>query len=154
MKKYFVTILFLYSVGVAFSQEVQELSIDELNQQLDNPLSRFWSIILQENLAYNTGDLVDGSLTTNVLNFQPSLPVPVGKAKMLLVRPVFPIVTGPAVNSSGEIIGTETGFGDMQVFSLYGPDKKGGVVWGAGLTFVFPTASSENLGSGKYQAKP
>ena len=154
MKKFFFTLLFLLTVVVSFSQEEKEPSIEEINQQLDNPLSRFWSLIVQENLAYNTGDLVDGSVTTNVLNFQPSLPVPVGKAKMLLVRPVFPLVTGPAVNSSGEIIGTETGFGDMQVFSLYGPDKKGGVVWGAGLTFVFPTASSENLGSGKYQAGP
>jgi len=40
------------------------------------------------------------------------------------------------------------------VFSLYGPDKKGGLIWGAGLTFIFPTATSDELGEGKYQMGP
>ena len=154
MSKYLLTIFFLFSEFVSFSQEKEESSIDELNQQLENPLSRFWSLIVQENLSFNNGDFIDGTQVTNVLNFQPSLPVPVGKAKMLLVRPVFPIVTAPNLNSDGTQDGYETGFGDMQVFSLFGPDKKGGVVWGAGMTFVFPTASSTNLGSGKTQLGP
>lgn len=132
----------------------EEASIDELNRQLENPLSRFWSIIFQENLAFNSGDLVDGTHVSNVLNFQPSLPVPVGKSNMLLVRPVFPLVTSPKFDSNGEKSGTETGFGDINVFSLYGPDKKDGLIWGAGMTFTFPTASSEYLGSGKFQLGP
>jgi hypothetical protein len=37
---------------------------------------------------------------------------------------------------------------------LYGPDKKGGLIWGVGLSFVFPTASSAYLGSGKFQMGP
>ncbi len=73
---------------------------------------------------------------------------------MLLVRPVFPLITSPTFDESGVKTGSETGFGDMQVFSLYGPDKKGGVIWGIGLSFVFPTASSEYLGSGKFQMGP
>ena len=154
MSKYLLTIFFLFNVVISFSQEKEEPSIDELNQQLENPLSRFWSLIVQENLSFNTGDFIDGTQVTNVLNFQPSLPIPVGKAKMLLVRPVFPIVTAPNLNSDGTQDGYETGLGDMQVFSLFGPDKKGGVVWGAGLTFIFPTASSSNLGSGKTQMGP
>lgn len=32
--------------------------------------------------------------------------------------------------------------------------KKDGVIWGVGMTFAFPTASSENLGSGKTQLGP
>ena len=126
------------------------LTMDELNRQLENPISRFWSLILQENLAFNTGDAVSSTRASNVLNFQPSLPVPVGKGSMLLVRPVFPLVTQP--NIEGE--GSETGFGDMQVFSMYGPDKKEGVIWGGGLTFVFPTAGSDRLGAGKWQMGP
>ena len=66
-------------------QKEQEVSIDDLNRQLENPLSRFWSMIFQENLNFNSGDLVNGTHVSNVFNFQPSLPVPVGKSKMLLV---------------------------------------------------------------------
>ena len=136
------------------AQKEEEVSIDDLNRQLENPLSRFWSMIIQENLSFNSGDLVSGTHVSNVLNFQPSLPVPVGKSKMLLVRPVFPLVTVPVFDANGEKTSTETGLGDINVFSLYGPDKKDGLIWGAGLTFSFPTASSENLGSGKVQMGP
>jgi len=154
MTKYLLAIFFLFNVLISFSQESEEPSIDELNRQLENPLSRFWSLIFQENLSFDTGDLIDGTQLSNVFNFQPSLPVPVGKSKMLLVRPVFPFITVPDINQDGEQDGYETGLGDIQVFSLYGPDKKDGVIWGAGLTFTFPTASSENLGSGKTQMGP
>ena len=154
MVKYLLTIFILFNVHISFSQEKDEPTIDDLNRQLENPLSRFWSLIFQENLSFDTGDFIDGTQLTNVFNFQPSLPVPVGKAKMLLVRPVFPIVTVPNLANDGSQDGHETGLGDMQVFSLYGPDKKDGVIWGAGLTFIFPTASSENLGNGKVAVGP
>ena len=159
MKK-LVFLLFILPPLFALAQEKEvqeqeeEVSIDDLNRQLENPLSRFWSMIFQENLSFNSGDLVSGTHVSNVLNFQPSLPVPVGKSKMLLVRPVFPLVTVPVFDANGEKTSTETGLGDINVFSLYGPDKKDGLIWGAGLTFSFPTASSENLGSGKVQMGP
>jgi len=138
--------------GIA--QDTDTVSLDELNQQLENPLSRFWSLIVQENINFNTGTLVEGTRVTNNFFFQPSLPVPIGKAKMLLVRPVFPIITVPEITPSGITDNNVTGFGDMQVFSLYGPDKKGGIIWGLGLTFIFPTAASDNLGQGKFQMGP
>ena len=136
------------------AQDYQDQSVDELNRQLENPLSRFWSLILQENFSFNTGELVNGTATSNVLNFQPSLPAPVGKGKMLLVRPVFPLVTAPILDEQGNVVETKTGFGDLNVFSLYGPDKKDGISWGAGMTFTFPTASSDYLGNGKVQLGP
>jgi len=137
-----------------YAQEADSTSIDALNRQLENPLSRFWSLIFQENLNFNSGDLVEGTHVSNVFNFQPSLPVPVGKSKMFLVRPVFPLVTAPVFDENGKKTGTETGLGDINVFSLFGPDKKDGLIWGAGLTFTFPTASSDYLGSGKFQMGP
>ena len=155
MKKLLLSFVLCFMSFLTISaQEGTQQSIDELNRQLENPLSRFWSLILQENIAFNTGNLVDGTQVSNVLNFQPSLPVPVGKGKMLIARPVFPFLTVPKFNGQGEVEGTTTGFGDMQIFSLVGPDKKDGLIWGAGLTFVFPTASSTNLGNGKYQTGP
>lgn len=157
-KLVFIVLVLLPFFALAQESEDQEkkeeVSIDDLNRQLENPLSRFWSMIFQENLNFNSGDLVNGTHVSNVFNFQPSLPVPVGKSKMLLVRPVFPLVTVPVFDANGEKTGTETGLGDINVFSLYGPDKKDGLIWGAGLTFAFPTASSDYLGSGKVQMGP
>jgi hypothetical protein len=123
MLKYILSIVWLISVSSSMAQENDGPTIDELNRQLENPLSRFWSLIFQENMYFNTGEFIDGTQFSNVFNF-------------------------------GTQDGYETGFGDMQVFSLYGPDKKDGVIWGAGLTFIFPTASSENLGSGKVSMGP
>ena len=150
-------IIFIFLPFFILAQEKdmeQDVSIDDLNRQLENPLSRFWSLIIQENINFNSGDLVEGTHVSNVFNFQPSLPVPVGKSKMFLIRPVFPLVTAPVFDENGEKTGTETGLGDMNVFSLFGPDKKDGLIWGAGLTFTFPTASSDELGSGKVQMGP
>lgn len=154
MNKYILTIVLLFTALVSFSQEEKEPSLEEINNQLDNPLSKFWSLIFQENINFNTGDFSDDTYTSNVFNFQPSLPIPVGKKSMLLVRPVFPFLSNPTFDENGIKTGNVSGFGDMQVFSLYGPDKKDGLVWGVGLTFTFPTASSEHLGSGKYQMGP
>jgi hypothetical protein len=70
-------------------------------------------------------------------------------------RPVFPFVTSPDVDfSTGVSEGHTTGFGDLQLMTLVGPDKADGWVWGAGATFKFPTASDPVLGQGKYQAGP
>ncbi len=124
MLKHLLTFVLSYSAIISFSQDAEEASIDELNRQLENPLSRFWSLIFQENLSFNTGNLVDGTQVSNVLNFQPSLPVPVAKSKMLLVRPVFPIITVPKINDDASTSGHETGFGDIQVFSLFGQTKR------------------------------
>ena len=137
-----------------FAQDSITTDMDELNRELENPLSRFWSLIFQENININQGDLIEGSRVSNTFNFQPSLPVPVAKSKMLLVRPVFPILTRPVVNAEGIQQDNVTGLGDIQVFSLFGPDRKVGLIWAVGLSFVFPTASDPSLGSGKTQLGP
>jgi hypothetical protein len=55
---------------------------------------------------------------------------------------------------------SKSGFGDLIYFSLLGqslPTEKwggGDFVWGLGPTFQFPTASDDQLGSGKYSAGP
>ena len=47
-----------------------------------------------------------------------------------------------------------TGFGDMQILGLAGPNRGEGLIWGAGATLKLPTAGSGCLGQGKYQAGP
>jgi len=149
--------VFLIFPLVSFSQNDKENDKEELaklNRELDNPLAKYWSLVFQENLTFNQGDAVDGSVTSNTFFFQPALPIPFGKNLVFTARPVFPLVTQP--NFSADATGSKkvTGFGDIQMAALIGPGNSKGWVWGGGATFVFPTASDQNLGQGKYQLGP
>lgn len=135
-------------------ESIKDLSLEEIDQQLNNPLTSLWSLTLQENFSLITGDEVNGTAEANTLFFQPALPIPVGKDKVFIARPVFPMVTVPKIDASGDIKGHETGFGDMQLFALVGPDRADGWVWGVGSTFIFPTANEDLLGAGQWQAGP
>jgi len=152
-------VAFLLAASLAGAQEVDEPeelpSLEEIDRQLNNPLSKTWALTLQDNIGIQEGDLVDGSTWNNLLFFQPMLPVPVSKSLMFSGRPVFPLVTSPNIDfSTGETDGHTTGLGDIQLLTLLGPDKADGWVWGAGATFKFPTASDPVNSQGKYQAGP
>ncbi len=131
-----------------------EMSLEEVNAQLENPLTSLWSLTFENSFLLLGGDEVDGRAEANTLFFQPGLPVPVGDGYTFISRPVFPVVTNPVFDAGGEVERHETGFGDIQMLSLYGPDRSQGLVWGLGGTFKFPTASDDLLGAGKWQAGP
>ena len=129
-----------------------------IDRAMNNPLTSIWSLTFQNNTSIKQGDAIDGTEISNTLFFQPFMPFELGdnKQTMMTLRPVFPLVTQPIFsepdfrNSSGH----ETGLGDIQLLTLFGPNKGQGFVWGAGGTFVFPTAKDDLLGQGKYQAGP
>ena len=153
-----ILLLIFISTGyTSFAQSDSPLTKDELakiNRELDNPLAKYWSLVFQENYSINQGDAVDGNVTSNTFFFQPALPIPFGKNKVFTARPVFPIVTQPDFSADASGGKKVTGFGDIQMAAIFGPGNAKGWVWGVGATFVFPTASSNNLGQGKYQAGP
>ena len=157
LKGWFV--LILISSSCAFSQDENQLDGEEselakINRELDNPLTKGWSLVFQENLSVNQGSLVDGNVIGNTFFFQPGLPIPFGKNMVFTARPVFPLITSPDFENDPTGATSITGFGDIQLVTLLGPGNASGWVWGAGASFVFPTASNENLGTGKYQAGP
>ena len=140
------------------STSMANVDLAELDRQLTNPLANIWSLTFQNNTGVNAGDAVDGTEYSNVLFFQPFMPFQIGSKKqtMLTLRPVFPLVTQPIFkapdlrNSSNH----KTGLGDIQLLTLAGPNRGEGIIWGAGITAIFPTASDDSLGRGKYQAGP
>ena len=50
----------------------------EIDRQLNNPLTSLWSLTFQDNLGIKQGDQIEGSTYSNLLFFQPAMPVPVG----------------------------------------------------------------------------
>ena len=144
----------LFIMDPTYAQEQEESELAKINRELENPLAKRWSLVFQENFSINQGNLVNGSVTSNTFFFQPALPIPFGNNMVFTARPVFPLVTAPDFQKDVTGSSKVTGFGDIQMATLLGPGNATGWVWGAGATFVFPTATSENLGNGKYQAGP
>ena len=138
--------------------ELSELSLDEIDRRLNNPLADIWSLTFQNNTGIHEGDAVDGSEYSNNLFFQPFMPFELGASTstMLTLRPVFPLVTQPVFEAEdpNRSVGHTTGFGDLQILGLAGPNRGEGLIWGAGATLKLPTAGNDLLGQGKYQAGP
>jgi hypothetical protein len=129
--------------------EGEEGSASELNRQLSNPVTSLWSLTFQ----FNNFRLENGEWNYN-LQFQPVLPIGLTKDLNLITRPVIPLYNSvPHETASGEFDRT-TGFGDIILLELLSPANSGKWILGAGPTFIFPTATSDFTGQGKWQAGP
>jgi len=138
--------------------EAQGESLTELNKQLTNPISSLWSIAFQQNnYMLDMGPGQEDHWNSN-LNFQPVLPVALTDEWNLMTRPVmtlFNSVPHPDPHNPSEIDRTTT-FGDTVLMELVFPSPKlvGNWLLGLGPTFIFPTASSDYTGQGKWQVGP
>jgi len=94
----------------------------------------------------------------------PRVPGADGAANLLEIQPIFPIsatraipftqlikITPPIETTPGP--DRTTGLGDVQFVGLLTVKQSWGR-WGLGPTLVFPTATSDSLGQGKWQAGP
>lgn len=157
MKNRLLILVFILINIPVLSQKAGKISDEELakiNSELDNPLAKRWSLVFQENFTISQGDMVENAVVSNTFFFQPALPIPFGRNRVFTARPVLPLVTQPDFSADASGAKKVTGFGDIQMAALFGPGNASGWVWGAGATFVFPTATNQNLGQGKYQAGP
>jgi hypothetical protein len=137
--------------------EAQGGSLEELNKELSNPVSSVWSISFQQNNYLLEIDGKKDHWNSN-LNFQPVLPVALTKNWNLITRPVVTLFNSsphPNPHNPAEIKRT-TGFGDTVFMEMLAPTPKlvGKWLLGVGPTFIFPTASSDFTGQGKWQAGP
>ena len=129
--------------------EPHQVSASELNRQLSNPVTSLWSLTFQ----FNNYRLENGEWNYN-LQFQPVLPIGLTKDLNLITRPVIPLYNSvPHETAPGEFERT-TGFGDIILLELLSPAHSGHWILGAGPTFIFPTATSDFTGQGKWQAGP
>jgi hypothetical protein len=141
-----------------------QLSAQELARQLNNPVSNVWSLTFQYNHSLLKGSPADGTEDQDLLNFQPALPLHMTENWNLIVRPVLPFifkhpVLSPQIDPNTDEIYAdfedESGFGDISLITLLSPAKlKSRFLWGIGPTFIFPTASKDELGQEQWQAGP
>lgn len=112
-------------------------------------MSSLWSISNQ----FNNFELNNGQWSNN-WNFQPVLPLSLTKDWNLITRPVMPFYNIVPRETAPGHFERAAGLGDLALVELLSPAHTGNWVLGAGPTFIFPTATSEFTGQGKWQAGP
>ncbi len=116
-----------------------------------NPLANVISLPLQNNTDFGIGDYDD---TGNVLNIQPVIPITIGEKGWLLINRMIVPFPKTAPDLSMENGSSTTGLGDITYTAWFSPPTKGKLTWGFGPVTVWPTASSEVLGQGKFSIGP
>ena len=137
--------------------EAEGGSLDEVNKELSNPVTSVWSIAFQQNNYLLEIEGAKDRWNSN-LNFQPVLPVRLTKNWNLITRPVLTLLNSapyPNPHNPSDIKRT-TAFGDTVLMEMLAATPKlvGKWLLGIGPTFIFPTASSDHTGQGKYQVGP
>jgi len=129
-------------------QAGEEGQTGDLQKQVQNPVSSLISVPLQNNTSFGIGPL---DRTQNVLNVQPVIPSRASENWNLITRVILPLVYQP---DPGQLDLGTMGLGDMNPTLFLAPAKPGKLIWGAGPTFILPTAMNSVLGQGKWSGGP
>jgi hypothetical protein len=119
-----------------------------LQKATQNPVANLISVPLQNNANFGIGPY---ERTQDVLNIQPVIPTRLSTRWNLISRIIQPIVWQPYPTQT---TGGEYGIGDMNPTFFVSPHKPGKLIWGAGPTFIIPTATSDLTGQGKLSIGP
>ena len=134
-----MSVVIFVLVNTVFAQDAEDLS-----QQAANPVANLMSFPFQNNTNFGIGDY---DRTSNILNFQPVIPLAGGK---LITRTIFPIVWLPDVTQESGMI--STGLGDITFTAFYVPESEG-AMWGVGPVVEIPTGG-EKRGTQKWSIGP
>jgi hypothetical protein len=137
---------------VAFALSVQPGGADDseeaLAKKVQNPVADLISVPFQNNFLFNAGP---EEKTVWNLNFQPVIPISITKDWNLITRTIVPVLNVPSLAPG---LSHEFGMGDINPSLFLSPANSGHLIWGVGPTMTMPTASSRELGSGKWSAGP
>jgi hypothetical protein len=120
-----------------------------LAQQLSNPVANLISVPFEYNLDFGIGP---ANASRSLLNIQPVIPIALTKDFNLITRTIFPLIylESPAAGQS-----SASGMGDIvQSFFVSPTVLVGGWIMGAGPVLLYPSATENVLGNGKWGAGP
>ena len=142
----FLTIYSCLFVSLARAQTESDAA---LAQELTNPIASLITIPIQMNFDNDIGVNDQGSkITTNI---QPVIPFEINQDWNLITRTIVPVVHQDEV-FPGQ--GSQFGLGDINMSLFFSPKQPtgGGIIWGVGPVFLFPTATDPLLGAKKWGA--
>ena len=152
--------------GAGTSAAAEQAKIAEA---MNNPLSSLWLVFMQNDTKWYDGDLLDqlneDTKLQNTTLIQPVMPFQLTEKWKAIFRPVIPInsfetvggvdiTTGSVPEISGVDFDRKTGLGDIVLWNAFSYQYKPPFVWGFGPTVMLPTATEDQLGSGKWSAGP
>jgi hypothetical protein len=141
-----------FAARVALAQHAPSTLEDhdaELAKQLQNPVASLISVPFQNNFDFKLGPNDEGFRYT--MNFQPVIPISLGKDYNLIIRTIVPVISQDDV-----LPGTsQTGLGDTVQSLFFSPKEPvGGWIMALGPVFLWPTGTDDLLDSEKWGAGP
>ena len=125
-------------------------SADDLAKSLANPIASTISVPIQQDFEFGGGPGSNGFVS--LTDIEPVIPIKLSDDWNLISRTIIPLVHQERIQPNHE-----AGLGDVVRKPLFlallkpGP---GGLIWGVGPVFLFPTATNARLGSEKWGAGP
>jgi hypothetical protein len=120
-----------------------------LAKQTLNPVANLISVPFQYNADFDIGP---SGATRSLLNIQPVIPLSISDDYMLIIRTILPVIS---IGSTAPGVSSSTGLGDTTQSFFFSPKKPlGGWILGYGPAFLWPTATADALGSGKFGIGP
>lgn len=135
------------------AQQKGRLSAEEIARLMDNPVGELIQLPIQYDRMTVNEPLSGAELDVTTLKIIPTFPL--GRGRWRLVSrfvTAFADVPSP-------LGGSTSGFSDLTYVGALTPSvsrdmARGKLIWALGPTLVFPTASEDALGQGKYRAGP
>jgi len=150
-----ICILGLTLIPIAGAQEAAS-SADDIARELSNPNTPLASLNFKNQFRLFDGDLPNaGDQWNYTMLFQPSLPFALDNGDLLLWRPAVPLIVEQSIWDSGTLdFDNETGLGDIGFDLAYAHTSDTGILTAFGLFTTLPTATSSNLGTGRWSIGP
>ncbi len=124
-------------------------SAGDLAKATQNPVASLVSVPIANVTDFNIGPF--GRDRNTVVQAQPVIPISLGENWNLITRTIGALVYQPTVSQPSQ--GT-FGLNDINPSFFLSPASPGKLIWGAGPTFLLPTASDDVLGTGKFSIGP
>lgn len=133
--------------GISFAED-KSTSTEELAKAAQNPVADMISLPFQFNTNFGYGPYNE---TQEVINIQPVIPISLSPDWNLITRTIVPVISQPQLYPDSN---RTFGLGDTTVSAFLSPAHSGKFIWGVGPAVLLPTATDDDLGSGKWGAGP
>lgn len=128
----------------AASQSPTSATPQELAISVHNPFEDYIKVQLQSTTGFNIGRHHNAG---DAVSIQPFFPIPLDSEWDLFLRPNISITYQPSPHE-------QFGLNDLQSSFFISPHNANKWVWGVGPILQMPTATSDELGTGRWSAGP